>query len=52
MEKMTPQEYRTILDDIELQSLYLKKLDSYILHDQISEGMSIVKVKKGVIDPV
>ena len=42
MEKMTPQEYRTILDEIELQSLYLKKLDSYILHDQISEGMSIV----------
>ncbi len=42
MEKMTPQEYRSILDDIELQSLYLKKLDSYILHDQIGEGMSVV----------
>ena len=42
MEKMTPQEYSTILDDIELQSLYLKKLDSFISHDQISEGMSIV----------
>jgi len=41
MEKMTPQEYRTILDDIELQSLYLKKLESFISHEQIGEGMSI-----------
>jgi len=41
MEKMTPAEYRIILDDIELQSLYLKSLESHISHELIAEGMSI-----------
>lgn len=41
MEKISPEEYREILDGIQLENLFVKALKSQVDHTLFSEGMTI-----------